>query len=277
MELTAPIALVTGASSGIGRATAAILAKEGFRVFGTSRSCDFRAKAGGAVTMIRLDPSSTASIDEALRFVEREAGPVNLLVNNAGTGLDGAFEDSSMDQIRSVFEANVFGAMRLTKAVLPGMRSRNSGRLIHTGSVQGFIPAPYRSIYAATKHAIEGWSTSLDHETRAFGIRSIVVEPGHTNTRFNAGGLVVDEPTPAYAQDMEAFRQVVSASVASGDTPETVARVILRAATANRPRLRYPAGKAAGQISTLSRLLPPTVLDRAIRSASKIRTGRSER
>ena len=190
-KLERQIALVTGASSGIGQATAERLALAGHKVYGTSR----RGAQGDerAFEMLRLDVTSDESVDTAVEEVMRVDGRIDVLVNNAGFSVAPAgAEESSIEQARSIFETNFFGMVRMTRAVLPHMRHQESGRIINIGSVLGFLPAPYMALYAATKHAIEGYSESLDHELRTRGIRVSVIEPAYTKTQFDAHLLEAD-------------------------------------------------------------------------------------
>jgi NAD(P)-dependent dehydrogenase (short-subunit alcohol dehydrogenase family) len=190
-KLDRTIAIVTGASSGIGQATAERLAVAGYKVYGTSRR---GAQSGQrSFEMLSLDVTSDTSVDAAVTEVIRVDGHIDLLVNNAGFGVAPAgAEESSIDQARSIFDTNFFGIVRMTRAVVPHMRRHGSGRIINIGSVLGFLPMPYGALYAATKHAVEGYSESLDHELRTRGIRVSVVEPAYTKTQFDANFLEPD-------------------------------------------------------------------------------------
>ncbi|MEV0222339.1 SDR family NAD(P)-dependent oxidoreductase, partial [Streptomyces sp. NPDC050704] len=173
MTTNRPVALVTGASSGIGRETALALVAAGFEVAGTGRDTSRVAPLGG-VTFFDLDVVSDKSAAAVVREVIERFGRIDVLVNNAGVGSIGAAEETSLAQAQGVFDINVFGVMRMVKEVLPHMRSRGRGRIINLSSVQGFIPAPYMAVYGASKHAIEGYSQSLDHEVRQYGVRSLL-------------------------------------------------------------------------------------------------------
>jgi short-subunit dehydrogenase len=162
-----PVALVTGASIGIGRATAKALQDAGFQVFGTSRRA--AAKRADGVTMLTCDVTDDASVAKLVDEMLSKAGRIDLLVNNAGVGLLGGAEESSIAQAQALFDVNLFGVIRVTNAVLPAMRRQGKGRIINMSSILGLIPAPYSALYASTKHALEGYSESLDHELRAFG------------------------------------------------------------------------------------------------------------
>src|SRR6266536_3026465 len=199
---TEQVALVTGASSGIGEAAAHELLAAGFTVYGTSR----RAVAGedrNGVVFLPLDVTDDQSVAGAVREVLDRSGRIDVLVNNAGLGVAGAAEESSLEQARALFETNLFGSIRMTRAVLPQMRQQGSGRVINVSSVLGLAPAPFGALYAATKHAIEGYSESLDHEVREYGIRVLLVEPAYTRTSFDANAIPADEPLPLYAQRRE--------------------------------------------------------------------------
>ena len=179
MNKTNPsVALVTGASSGIGYATAKALQKAGYRVFGTSRHA--ASKGPDGITMLTCDVTDDASVAKLIDRVLAEAGRIDLLVNNAGIGLLGGAEESSIAQAKSLFEVNVFGVIRMTNAVVPIMRRQGKGRIVNLSSAHGFIPAPYFALYAATKHAVEGYSQSLDHELHTLGIR-VTLEIGRAH------------------------------------------------------------------------------------------------
>ena len=197
---TGRVALVTGASSGIGEAAARALVGAGFIVYGTSR----KATAGGKreeVVFLPLDVTDDESAADAVREVLDRSGRIDVLVNNAGVGVAGAAEESSVEQARALFETNLFGAMRMTRAVLPHMRQQGSGRIINVSSIVGLIPVPFMALYASSKHALEGYSESVDHEQREHGVRVLLVEPGFTKTGFDASLAAADQPLPRSTPD----------------------------------------------------------------------------
>ena len=268
-KLTTKIALVTGASSGIGEATAERLATAGFKVYGTSRR---GAKPGRrSFEMLTLDVTSDASVESVVSEVIRREGRVDLLVNNAGfsTAPAGA-EESSIEQTRSIFDTNFFGIVRMTRAVVPHMRQQGGGRIINIGSVLGFLPAPYMALYAATKHAIEGYSESLDHELRTRGIRVSVIEPAYTKTQFDAHLLEADSKLDEYRAARTVVAKRVQEAVAGADEPSVVATVVLQAAAAARPKLRYTAGTGARRLRWLRRFAPAGVMDAGIRKEFRL-------
>src|SRR6266542_2460836 len=263
-KLTGKIALVTGASSGIGEATAQRLVTAGYTVDGTSR----RGAPSGqrSFELLPLDVTSDESVEAVVREVLRLDGRIDLLVNNAGFSIAPAgAEESSIEQARSIFDTNFFGIVRMTRAVVPHMRHQGGGRIINIGSVLGFLPAPYMALYAATKHAIEGYSESLDHELRTRGIRVSVIEPGYTKTQFDAHLLEADSKLDEYREVRAAVGKRLQEAVAAADEPGIVAGVVLQAAAAARPKLRYTAGAGANRLRLLRRFAPPGVVDAGIR------------
>jgi NAD(P)-dependent dehydrogenase (short-subunit alcohol dehydrogenase family) len=272
MTANPPVALVTGASSGIGKAAAQALAAAGFQVVGTSRNSS-RVTPGNGVTYVDLDVTSDESVSAVVKHVIERFGRVDVLINNAGVGTAGAAEESSVAQAQSVFDVNVFGPIRMTKAILPHMRAQGSGRIINISSVLGLVPQPYMSVYVASKHAIEGYSESVDHEVREHGVRVLLVEPAYTYTAFEGNSVQADTPLPVYAQRRHIFDDVIATAMKDGDDPATVAAVIVEAATAAKPKLRYTAGPTAGRVSTLRRVVPARTFDRQIRKLNRLPEG----
>jgi NAD(P)-dependent dehydrogenase (short-subunit alcohol dehydrogenase family) len=269
MREARPVALVTGASSGIGKAAAQSLVEAGFDVVGTSRD-SARVTDPGDVSYVDLDVASDESVAEAVQQVIDRFGRIDVLVNNAGIGSTGAAEESSVAQAHRVFDVNLFGVLRMTNAVLPHMRAQGGGRIVNVSSVVGFVPAPYMAIYAATKHALEGYSESIDHEVRDQGIRVILVQPAFTKTGFDANALEPDAPKSTYASQREVFDTVLAAAMERGDEPVVVGRAVVAAATDRRPRTRYTAGPLAGRISTLRRVVPARAFDKQIRKLNRL-------
>lgn len=257
------VALVTGASTGIGRATAEALRDAGYRVFGTSRKAVPERSEG--ITMLTCDVSQDASVAKLIDEVLSEAGRIDLLVNNAGVGLLGGAEESSTAQAQALFDVNVFGVLRVTNAVLPTMRRQRKGRIVNLSSVLGLIPAPYSALYASTKHAIEGYSESLDHELRSFGTRVVLVEPAYTRTSFEENLAKPDQLLGVYDAARAGMNVTLRKAIETGDAPEAVARTVLRAATDFVPKRRYAAGKMARQISLLRRFVPASAFDKSLR------------
>src|SRR5205814_5990218 len=262
------VAVITGVSSGIGNATARALVARGYRVFGTARS--EASIVPEKVERVLLDVRDGESIQRGVDEVLAKAGHIDLLVNNAGGSLDGAFEETPLGQARDLFEVNFFGAARLTQAVLPAMRAQKTGRIVFISSVLGFLPAPFMGFYAASKHALEGLAESLDHETRTLGVRVALVEPGWTRTGIDGNGVTAARRVDDYGVARDRVRELVRASVNAGDDPSVIAAVVLEAATAKKPRLRYPAGKRASLLARLRRYMPAALFDNAFRKQFRL-------
>lgn len=264
MKIKGSIALVTGASSGIGQATAQRLAAAGCKVYGTSRQ---GAQSGQqSFTMLPLDVTSEESVDAAVAELLRREGRIDLLVNNAGFGVAPAgAEESSIQQAKAIFETNFFGLIRMTRAVVPHMRRQGRGRIINIGSVLGFLPMPYGALYSATKHAVEGYSESLDHELRTRGIRVSVIEPAYTKTKFDANFLPPDSEIDEYREVRALLGKVLTKVMATADEPSVVADVVLQAAKDDSPKLRYAAGGLANRLRLLRRFAPARLVDAGIR------------
>jgi NAD(P)-dependent dehydrogenase (short-subunit alcohol dehydrogenase family) len=218
MATTQQVALVTGATSGIGKAAATALAAAGFEVIGTGRNTA-RATPLAGVTYLDLDVTSDESVASAVKQVIDRFGRIDVLVNNAGVGSTGAAEEFSISQTQDIFDINVYGVMRMTKAVLPHMRAQRRGRIINVSSLSGFVPSPFMALYVSTKHAVEGYSQSLDHEVREHGVRILLVEPGPINTPFAGHSVQADTPMPLYAAGRRNYDEVLAKTPAAATTP----------------------------------------------------------
>jgi len=264
MTVKKSIALVTGASSGIGKATAERLAQAGYKVYGTSRRGGQQDRS--SFEMLALDVTRDESVAAAVNELLRREGRIDLLVNNAGFGVAPAgAEESSIEQAHAIFETNFFGIVRMTRAVLPQMRKQGGGRIVNIGSILGLLPMPYGALYSATKHAVEGYSESLDHELRTRGIRVSVIEPAFTRTAFDANLMEPDTMLDEYRGNRAGMNQLMVDAIAKGDDPAVVADVVLLAASAASPKLRYTAGSLAGRLRFLRRFAPAGLVDAGIR------------
>ena len=257
------VALVTGVSSGIGRETARLLAEHGARTFGTVRDLR-RANPIAGVELIAMDVNHDTSVTEAVSSVLGKAGKIDILINNAGYSLAGGVEETSVEEARQLFETNFFGVLRVTQAVLPSMRQNSYGRIVNISSMLGLLPGPYHGIYAASKHALEGYTTTLDHEVRAFGIRAVLVEPMYTKTEIAKNEKSVQAAIPAYADQKQRVTEIVEQETANGDDPDDVAEVVYKAASAKSPRLHYPVGEGV-MLSRFHRFVPSRLFDSVFR------------
>ena len=253
------VALVTGASSGIGRAIASRLAGAGYQVFGTSRSPSKATPLAG-VTFLPLDVTDDASVEACVRGLEAQAGRLDLLVNNAGIAVMGAVEEVPMTLVRQQFESNFFGLVRVTKAVLPIMRRQRSGTIVNISSVVGLVPIPFGGFYSASKYAVEGLTESLRAEVAGLGIKVAMVEPGFFKSDLlpeaeNGGGGIED-----YREVQGRVLARVREAELAAPPPTAVADLVLRLARDPSPALRNPIGKEK-IFATLKRFLPAAMFE----------------
>lgn len=261
------VVLVTGASSGIGHAAALALAKAGFSVAATARRPETLTELVDAgCSAYQLDVVDDESTTNAIAAVERELGGVDVLVNNAGFGRMGAIEEMPLDAWRTQFETNVFGLVRLTQLVLPGMRARRRGRIINIGSAGGEMTFPLGGAYHATKYSVEALSDALRFELREFGIHVSIVQPGGVKTRLaaDAAESIRAGPGSPYERLINGYGRVLRENYEKGrgvSAPEDVARTIVAAATAKQPRTRYKVGATAKAMPRIRRALPDRAWD----------------
>ena len=281
--------LITGCSSGIGRATAVRLHNAGFTVYATARRTDALTDvAGRGLRTVALDVTDEESMTQAVAAVEADAGPVGVLINNAGYGLYGPVEQLPMAEIRRQFVTNFFGLVRLTQLVLPGMRRRGQGRILNVSSMGGRITLPGGAFYHASKYAVEAFSDALRMEVAQFGIDVVLIEPGPVKTPWNdvaaaslatagAGAAATSPAAAAPATPEDPYREYKAAVGASfgrtqaglvgryGSTSDDIAKVITQAVTARRPRARYLINPVAKSLVAMNRVLPARAYDSMLR------------
>jgi NAD(P)-dependent dehydrogenase (short-subunit alcohol dehydrogenase family) len=275
-QATSKAVLITGCSTGIGRATAEHLAARGWRVYATARRPEsIQDLAGRGCKTLALDVCDEASMRAAVAQVESAEGAVGVLVNNAGYGQEGPFEEVPMTEVRRQFETNVFGLIRLTQLVLPGMRRQRWGRIVNLSSMGGRLTLPGGAFYHATKYAVEALSDALRFEVRPFGIDVIVIEPGPIKTRFGDTAIDAVRRVESAASPYAAFNKVLAQRIREAyegpmgrfaAEPEAVARVIEKAIGADHPRTRYVVTAAARILMGLRRWLPDRAFDGFLRT-----------
>lgn len=256
--------LVTGASSGIGKATAQLFAAKGFRVFGTSRRA--LPDAGDVVTL-QLDVRSSESVERCVAEVVSRAGPVDVLVNNAGVMHRGMAEETSMDEARAVLETNLLGVARMVNAVLPEMRRRGRGRIINVGSLAAWVGEPNEAFYAASKAALARYTEALRYEVRPLGVHVSLIEPGVFRTEVLDAATVGGTTIADYDAVREAAERLLDESLPKGADPAEAAELIAKVAVSRSPRLRYGVGRDATRVPLARVLLPQRVFDRLVRRA----------
>ena len=211
-----------------------------------------------------MEVTDDSSVSEAVQSIVQQAGPIQHLVNNAGYTVTGALEETSIEEARQLFETNFFGVLRVTNAILPAMREAGSGRIVNISSVVGFLPSPYMGIYAASKHALEGYTETLDHEVRRYGVRALLVEPTYTKTKISGNSKSARSTLEVYADQRKRVVEVMEQETERGDDPRIVAEAVFRALTVKSPRLRYPVGNGV-TLSRLRRFVPAVMFDRSLR------------
>lgn len=269
--MTTKIAVVTGVSSGIGRATAQLLAQRGVRVFGTVRRLT-GAEPLQNVELVEMDVRDENSVQGAVHRIIDKGGRIDVLVNNAGLALVGAVEETTVEEAAILFDTNVMGILRTTREVLPHMRKERSGRIVNVSSIVGFLPAPYMGLYSASKHAVEGLSESLDHEVRQFGIRVSLVEPSFTKTSLDTNSPRVKNLLAAYATEGDLAFQAIGKRIQTAHGPELVAGTIVEAAL-GRWRMRHRPKGDATTLGILRRYMPVGPVDKGLRKTFGLPTG----
>lgn len=259
---TRKVALITGASSGFGQLTAAQLADAGFQVFGASRR---GAGATGGVEMLALDVTAQASVDAGVRAVLERAGRIDVLVNNAGRTHGGLIEETPLDVAMRMFDTNLWGAVRMTNAVLPAMRAQRSGLIVNVSSLAGLVGAPGQGLYSASKHALEGYTEALQAEVHRFGIRVALVEPGFFRTNLHHAMSRDARPIPDYDGVREKLEAAIAGGFAGGRDPIEVARTIAAIAQRGPSKLRYRVGTDARWVPRMKTLLPEALFRRGMR------------
>ncbi|MGA8409884.1 MAG: SDR family oxidoreductase [Candidatus Acidiferrales bacterium] len=276
LQRTGRVALITGGTDGLGRAAAVLLAERGYRVFASGRNAEriaalqqFADERKLPLHAMAMDVCDDESVERGVAEIERNAGPVEVLVNNAGIAIIGVMEEITLADLRKQFETNYFGLVRVTQRVLPAMRSALRGRIINMSSIAGKMTMPLFGPYSSSKHAVEAASDALRLELYPFGIHVALIEPGYIPTNINRNAA---ELSSAYAKNTERspyaplYRKFFGAwektTKSSRYTPEDCARVIVRAIEETRPRARYPVTRGAKLGILLRRLLPDEMLDR---------------
>lgn len=262
---TQRVVLVTGASSGIGEACASYLAQRGFTVYAASRSAPERT----GLHVLPMDVCDDGSVGQGMAAILDREGRLDAVVNNAGAGIAGAIEDTSMEEAAAQFEVNFFGTLRVCRAALPIMRAQRHGTIVNVGSIGGLIAIPFQGLYSASKFAVEGLTEALRMEVRPFGIRAVIIEPGDHRTQFTERRRVTlaAGESAAYGASCERAIAKMAADEQSGPGPERVARVVYRVLNSRNPRLRYTVGPAPQRAAVwLKRFLPNAIVEKLIAS-----------
>lgn len=260
------VVLLTGASSGIGKKTAQLLAEKGYNVYGTSRKVEFNNKQKGNIKMIPLDVCDDESVKRAVDYIINKENKIDILINNAGFGIAGSIEDTSILEAKSQLETNFFGAHRMIKEVLPHMRKNGTGKIIIIGSVAGFFSIPFQSMYCAAKYALEGYTEALRLEIKPFGIKACLIEPGDTKTGFTEGRVFVKKANMNSVYET-AFKKAIGTMIKdekNGHDPKEVANIIFKVCKRNNPPIRIVVGFGYKLLRFLKRILPTRIIEFAL-------------
>jgi NAD(P)-dependent dehydrogenase (short-subunit alcohol dehydrogenase family) len=277
---SARIVLVTGASSGFGKACAIHLGKNGYRVYGTSRSATFDPEAGKVrpdnhlFTMIPMDVRNDASVNDGVSYILEKEGRIDIVINNAGIAIAGAIEEISIDELQNQFETNFFGAFRVCRAALPQMRAQKSGYIINISSIGGLMGIPFQGAYSATKFALEGLSESLRIEVKPFGIHVVLIEPGDFKTGFTDSRIIANgsHDHSAYADQFKIVLPIMENEERNGADPHLLALLVEKIINHPNPKVRYTTGKMEQRFSTLyKRLVPSKMFEKAFMKYYKLR------
>jgi short-subunit dehydrogenase len=268
------VALITGASSGIGESAAVLLHNNGFKVYGAARRVEkMKSIKEKGISAVALDITNEKSISNCVNTILEKEGRIDVLVNNAGYGSYGAIEDVPLEEARRQFDVNIFGLARLTQLVIPKMRENRFGKIVNISSMGGKVYTPFGGWYHATKHALEGWSDCLRIEVRSFGIDVVVVEPGGIKTPWGqiaADNLKKTSGNGAYAEKANKAAEGTAKMYSSNQLtkPEVIGRVILKAVTTRKPKTRYAKGFMAKPTIFIRKWFGDRAFDRVLKSVA---------
>ncbi len=273
--MTSKVVLITGASAGFGRACAQHLGRQGYRVYGTSRRAEFPDPADlrSSPLMISMDVCDDDSVRRAVDFVLKQEGRIDVVVNNAGVGLAGAVEDTSVEEARALFETNFFGVLRVCRAALPALRAQRSGLIVNVSSLGGLVTIPFQGFYSASKYALESMSDALRMELRPFGVHVTLLEPGDFKTGFTKSRVfsAASGVGSVYRERCQRAVGVMERDEQNGADPRQLAELLAKIIANPSPRNRYPVGALTQRLAVAARrVLPSAILERAIRAVYKV-------
>lgn len=273
--MTSRVVLITGASGGFGKACAEHLVGLGHRVYGTSRRAEFPDTVAGqaAVVMLPMDVCDDDSVRRAVDFVLKREGRIDVVVNNAGVGLAGAVEDTSVEEARAHFETNFFGVLRVCRAVLPTLREQGSGLIVNVSSLAGLVTIPFQGFYSASKYALESMTDAMRMELRPHGVDVTLLEPGDFKTGFTQSRVFTAESGEgsAYRERCQRAVGVMENDERNGADPQEVAELLARIIEKPSPGIRYPVGGLLERVGVAARrVLPSSVLEKIIRATYKV-------
>ncbi|UCH21310.1 MAG: SDR family oxidoreductase [Deltaproteobacteria bacterium] len=258
------VVLITGASSGIGKCCAEYLSHRGYRVYGTSRRASDTDSPGSfqvsdTFTMIQMDVNDDDAVQEGIEYIIARESRLDVVVNNAGFGLAGALEDTSIKEVKFQFETNFFGVLRVCRAVLPIMRNQGSGYFVNISSIGGLVGLPFQSAYSASKFALEGATEALRSEVQPFGVKVVLIEPGDFRTEITRHRMKTVQTTrdSVYSDTFQRVLNIIETNERNAPTPEQIAMLVFKIINTESPRLRYTVGKFSQRIAAPAKKFLP--------------------
>ncbi len=264
------VVLITGASSGFGKVAAEYLSQKDYKVYGTSRNPSTQIKM---YKMIQMNVNDKTSVAKGVRYILDKEGTIDVVVNNAGFGIAGSLEGTSVKEIKSQFETNFFGVLKVCKKVIPIMRSQQSGYIINISSIAGLIGVPFQGAYSASKFALEGLTEVLRMEVKPFGIHMVLIEPGDFNTEFTANRIKTkqSQDNSIYSERFKRALNIIEEDEKNGSKPDKIVLLIERIINNPSPRLRYMTGPLVQRIAVhLKKFLPARFFEWIITKSYKI-------
>ncbi len=263
MKENRKVIFITGASSGIGKTCAEHLANKGYPVYGTSRKINSPTTISDSLTMIPMDVNSTDSVRDGIRYLLTKEKRLDVVVNNAGFGIAGAIEDTTVEEAKAQFETNFFGVLRVLRETLPIMRKQAGGLIVNISSIAGLIGLPYQGLYSATKFAIEGLSEALRMELKRFKINVVLIEPGDFQTQFTANRqkTIDSQKNQAYQEDFAKALAVIENDEQNGAQPQEIASLLEKIIKDPAPRFRYTVGPFSEKLAVLLKRIMPSQLE----------------
>jgi short-subunit dehydrogenase len=265
------VVLITGATSGIGKEMAEVLASNGYKVYGTGRNINSRT-ASENLKYLFMDVRDQNSVNKAVKNIAENNGKVDILINSAGVGIAGALEEIPFNDIYNTYETNLFGIIRVTKEVIPYMRKNGSGLIVNISSIAGRVALPFQSIYSSSKFALECITEALSIELRDFGIKVCMIEPGDYKTNVNKNRkVIIPDENSFYSERLNGFFDLLRKNIDTGRNPENIRKLILRIVKSKNPKLRYKSGRLVENLTPATRFIaPPRIFEKILMTYYKI-------
>ncbi len=252
------VVLITGATSGIGKEMAEVLAYHGYAVYGTGRNIK-RVSVSANLRYLFMDVKDRDSVEKTVKQIIEKSGRIDILINNAGVGLAGALEEIPFSDIYNTYETNLFGIIRLTKEVIPFMRQQGRGLIVNVSSIAGRIGLPFQSIYSSSKFALESITEAMSIELKVFGIKVCMIEPGDYNTSVNQNRKIIrPSENSAYSERLSGFFDLLKRNIDNGRPPEQIKSLILKIVKSENPKMRYRSGRLIENLTPLARFIIPS-------------------